>query len=272
MTNITSSGTYGAGDHVLANDIVVAGGTALTFTDTGTLNMNGFTVRSTAGGIGILITGGLKFYVNGNNGGYVDGFEYGVYSTTPITYVQGVIFQNIKYLACNLSGHDSRFLDNIVTNVGGVSNQAYSVGVNIAGNNSIVAFNEFRDFYRQATAPPSLIGEGCPIILNASCSGVLVRMNYMKNTTIQDHTIGIFGGSGGNHIVRDNTIVNFKNAIQGGGASPGIQILENLIQLLSSKIGSIGVSADFGSVTQNVFIGYETPISGSVPNSNNFVG
>jgi hypothetical protein len=267
---ITTPGTYTApGDYYLANDIVVSSGVALTFQasfpNSQRLNLNGKSVICTVPGDtrGILGLGNTNLLITGGGASWIRGFRVGVVSSRPYTRIQEVLFEDILYMGITLSGDHSRVILCSISDVGGVSDEAYSVGVNITGYGGLVRGCEFRNFYRQVAAPPALVGEGVPIILNASSVAAVVEHNYLHNDTPAASTIGIFAGAGGGHSVRNNVIRNMRHGVQSGGDS---DILGNIIQT-GLVGGSVGISFSSGAADDNVLIGYETPVSGP-PNSN----
>jgi len=267
-TPISAPGTYGAGDYYLANDITVSGGTAITFTGPATLNLAGRRLKSTAGGIGIQGSAANNVAINGGRGSWIDGFEIGVNSSTPWTRVEGVIFDNITHIAATLSGHTSRFYDNVVNGVGGYTAEAYAVGANMGGDNSEVVGNEFYNIYRQPGVPASWIGEGCPIILNSAGHNTLVKDNLISNDTLQPHTIGVFAGGSG-HIVQFNQMFNMNIGIQSALAAPGFVTAFKNTMWTPGGAGTNAILANYGLATFNVFGSYSVPVSGSIPNSNN---
>ncbi len=269
MTAITSAGIYGAGDYYLANDITVAGGTAITFTGPASLNLNGKRLKSTNLGIGIQCSAANNIAITGGNGSWIDGFQFGVASETPWTRIEGVIFDNIKHIAANLTGHTSRFISNTVNGVGGYTTEAYAVGANIGASGCFVQGNLFRNIYRQPGS--SGVGEGCAVLINAVAGGALVERNFIANDATDDHTIAIYAGVAGGHVVRHNQVINYETCVEGGGAAPGVTITENLFWRRSPGVVITAISADYGCATKNAIIGYDMPIFGTIPQSDNVV-
>lgn len=268
-TPITSAGSYGTGEYYIANNITVAGGTALTFTGPARLNLAGMRIKSTNGGIGIQGSAANNIVVEGGNGSWIDGFDIGVNSSTPWTRIEGVIFDNIRNIGANLTGHTSRFIANTVNAIGGHATEAYAVGVNISGDTSEVRNNKFFNTYRQVLPPPSTVGEGCPVILNAAAQGCLVEMNFIRNDTLQPNTIGVYCGIDGQHQVRFNQILNFDVGVEGGGAPSGMFVHDNVIWNRMAGTPGAAVSGNYGLVNDNAFGGYPVQIVGTIPNSNN---
>jgi len=271
QTPLTAPGVYAGPDYYLANTITCAvpeGSACITFTGPVRFNLAGQTITSTNGqGIGIYINAPISAVIEGDDGGNIDGFSIGISSSTPWTRVQGVSLRNIKYMGISLGGRYSRAAYNTVTAVGGATREAYAVGINIVGDDGEIIGNLLTDFYRQSEAPPGLVGEGVPIIVNAGAHRVLVERNTLSNTTSQPNTIGIFLG-GDSHTVRYNTIYNFKDPIQGGEDAPGVTIFKNTLLNVEGN-GHVGISGEFGSATYNVIGGYATQISGAIHRSNN---
>ena len=259
----------------LANNITISSGTALRFVGPygQTLNLNGKTIQCITAGndvtIGIQATGSLNFIVNGGGGSYIKGCRIGIDAPRDWTRIQEVLFQGIKYMAINLSGYMGKAIMNQIDTVGGVTDEAYSVGINVSGDGGIVRGNYIHNLYRQVGAAPDLVGEGVPIILNASSHGSLVELNYLENDASVGDTIGIFAGSGGGHTIRQNSIRNFCRGIESGAAS---QLWDNVVTLGSPVDDSLGISASMGAVFGNLIAGYpEGSAVRTVPESGNAV-
>ena len=255
---IFEPGSYPPGNYYLANDITIESGTALTFTasvvsDRAELNLNGKTIGCTGPDtIGIAGSGPSNLIIVGGGGSWIDGCRIGV-SSTRQTRVQEVIFTNIRYMAMNLSGPWSRVILNEVEGVAGVSDEAYSVGINAGGPFPIIRGNRFVNFYRQDEAPGSLAGEGVPILLNATANGGLVELNYVVNDVVREHTIGIWAG-GGSHIIRNNTVRNFQHGIQGAGP---VLVQSNTVSTVAPVEGSVGILFEApASIDGNTVVGY----------------
>jgi hypothetical protein len=259
---ITAPGAYPPGDYYLANDITITSGTALTFTaatvsDRAEINLNGKTIHCVtalnAMTIGIGGSGPSNLVILGGGASWIDGCRMGV-SSSRQTRVQEVIFTNIKYIAMDLSGPSSRAIGNVVDNVSGVTDEAYSMAITVRGSGAIIQGNSFHNLYRQAGAAPELVGEGVAIILNAAATGALVERNFVSNDVVAPDTIGIFSGAGAGHTIRDNSIRNFDKGIQMAGAST---VLRNVLFIGRALMESIGISATpVGTVSDSGIFGY----------------
>lgn len=257
---ISAPGTYPPGTYYLANDITITSGFALNFPsetiyDRHELNLNGKTIRCLTQGndetFGIVGSGPSNLIIIGGGASWIDGCRVGV-SSSRQTRVQEVIFTNIRYMAMDLSGPWSRVILNMVGNVGGVTDEAYAVGVNVTGPNPIIQGNYFGNFYRQAGAPAWLGGEGVAIILGASSSNAVVEMNYLAND-VPAASIGIFAGGTG-HSIRANTVRNFGHGIQ--VAAEG-QVFLNTLCLESPVSGAEALSfTSLAAVWGNTVVGY----------------
>jgi hypothetical protein len=275
-TPISTPGTYSlSGDCYLANDINVAGGTALTFTGSSVrLNMAGRTVRNTAPhpttmSIGIKGAGVTNLSIES---GAITGFRHGVDSETPYTRVQAVDLSGNLYIGANLKGHTSRALYCTVNTIGGVTDEAYAIAFNIAGSGSSVVGNKITNIYRQNVAPEST-GEGCPIIINSGAGACTVEQNFIENDEARPDTIGIYAGTGGAHEVNRNVIRGFKTGIWGGRQSTGpMTAVRNVLWMFNPLAGSRAFYGDYGSATEAVIIGYQTAFDGIIPHSGCFVG
>ena len=289
MTPIYSPGVINApGDYYLANDIVVtspaqlSNSAALLITAAGVrLNTNGFKVRgvglspnSPSYGIRGQATNNLVV-CDGQVGG-VTGFWCGIQSETPWTRLEQLVLSGNYNIGANLTAHTPRIYYNVIDGIGGETLDPYNTCLLLAnpsygsgGGRYEVRGNIIRNMYKQGSG----VGEGVAIILSAtSCGGVCER-NFIENDVEEAGTIGIFGGMGGTHTLTGNVLTGFKFPIQAGG-TPGSAITArlNTIRLRSSMAGSVGISADYGLVEDNLIAGYATPFSGgaSTGNGNTF--
>lgn len=272
-TAISSAGTYSiAGECYLANDINVSGGTALTFTQPGVrLNMAGKTIRNTSPhptnlSMGIRGRSANNFVITD---GSITGFRFGINSSTPWTRIEHVDFSDCLYIGANLTGHTSKVISCTADRIGGVSDEAYAIGLNISGSGGLVEGNYFRNIYRQSGAPPSTAGEGAAVVINAAAGDCDVVRNRFENDQIEDKTIAIFTGRGGAHTVAQNTVRGFKVGINGGFPTGPLQAVENTLWMRSPKVGSVAISGNHGLAEGNLIVGYESAFVGTIPQQNN---
>lgn len=266
-TAITAPGSYGASnaEYYLANNI--SGG--LVFTGANVkCNLNGKTITGTSSGnthtVGIQKNGSGYLVVYG---GKVTGHRVGI-DIQGAGQLENVDISGNRYIGANLRGAGSlvRYCD--CNDIGGVSDEAYAIGLNISGNNSRVEFSRFRNFYRQGAADPSLVGEGCPIVFNASCSGCKATNVVMINDVAAEKTIGIFAGIGGSHLIDQCISRNFERGYQ---MSAGNTIQDSEAWMLSALPNSVGISAGDGLATRNLIANYATGIGGTVTSVDNYI-
>lgn len=276
-TPIYSHGVISSpGDYYLANNIVITStsqltsGAALLVTAAGVrINTNGCKIIGQGlspnyPSKGVYAQSTNNFVMHDGQVGGVTGFWCGVYSETPWTRLQELDLSGNFYMGAHLGAHTARLYYNKIDGIAGTTNEPYAIGLNVCGGTSKVRGNTLRNFYKQAGS--SGVGEGCAIILNASAGACMVERNWIENDSEADHTIGIFGGIGGNHTITGNNISNFNSGIQGGGTSASaVSITLNHIVKATNTTGSVGISADFGLAQGNTILNYDEPIDGVVP-------
>lgn len=265
---LTAPGTISAsGKYHLANPITVNGGYAFTVSGASTIevNLNGFQILDASTGNAM----SAAFYAPDPSytnlvilGGSIKGFRHGVQSAMPYTRVQEVDFSGNKYIGANLQGSVSRAILCVADGIGGVTDEAYAIVINMTGADGFIEGGEFRNIYRQAGASSSLVGEGCPI--NAQGAGITIRRNFLENDTGADKTIAIFTGASGGQIIERNDTYNFKVALQDALAGGSITVRRNTFVLPAAVGGSKAIWAEAGLASKNTLIGYETPISGGI--------
>lgn len=276
-TPIYSAGVISSpGDYYLANNIVITStsqltsGAALLVTAAGVrINTNGCKIIGQGlspnyPSKGVYAQSTNNFVMHDGQVGGVTGFWCGVYSETPWTRLQELDLSGNFYMGAHLGAHTARLYYNKIDGISGTTNEAYAVGLNVAGNTSVVRGNTIRNLYKQAGS--SGVGEGCAIILNASAGTCVVERNWIENDTEASSTIGIFGGIGGNHQITGNNISNFNIGVQGGGThASGMTVTLNHVVKVTKTTGSVGISADYGLAQGNTILNYATPVAGSVP-------
>lgn len=271
-TPITSAGQISsAGDYCLANDITVASGDGLWLSTSGAVNidLNGYTLRSTETGnaqsVGILSTGSATVTVKGP--GKITGFRFGadIYGTG---IAREIDLSGIKYCGANLRGANSQAVLCYADGIGGVTDEAYSIGINMTAGGGLIRANYFRNFYRQAGASLQISGEGVPIIVGSGATGSCrVERNVCVNDVHEVGTIGAYLGTGATHYFDDNWIVGFCTGVWGGRQATGpMYAKRNGLWTPANLAGSRGVYGDYGlwDNTNNIS-GFETPIAGTMP-------
>lgn len=261
------------GDYYLANPITVNGGVAFTVQATGVrINLNGMTIAdaSTGNGYSAAFSASNGSYTNlAVFGGAITGFRVGVDSNMPYTRVQEVDLSGNKYIGANLSGAVSRSILCVANGIGGVSDEAYAIAVNMGGAGGFIQGGDFRNIYRQAGAAGSLVGEGCPIV--AQGAGITIEKNFIQNDTVADKTIAVFTGAAGGAVVRMNQMYGFKLGVQDALAGGSISVTQNAIRLAAEISGSKAIWGELGAASDNVIAGYETAISGGITDGGNLV-
>lgn len=274
-TAITGQGTISQpGDYYLANDITVSSGIGLIVTAANVkIDTAGKTLRSTEAGnaptsFGILAnnaTGGLYLYDSSNDPGPdITGFRFGIISSAPNTTLERLNLSGNKYIGANLTGANAKVREVTIDGLGGVTDQAYAIGINAGGLNASVTYSVFRNLYRQAGAPAGMAGEGLCVNLTSSGVGGYAAYNLCENDNAETHTIGMYGGTGGANLIEYNVIRRFAYAVQGGGAAAApLTVRRNI--MFAGPVQNAGVSANYGFADDNDFIGWAAPFGGTIP-------
>lgn len=278
ITGPCTISTYG--EYYLANDIVSSTSPAINIQSYCRINPNGKTISVTCSdsaaspNIGILVNAASPYQVNIEGTLYFSGVRFGILSSSPYTRIgYGVDFSGCKYCGVSFSqGADNSWVRYCSANgIGGITDDAYAIGVNVGANNCLVDSNQFTNIYRQSGASSSLVGEGCPVILSSSSSNGIVRNNFIMNDTAQANTIGVFGGAGGSHVISRNVFKDFNIGIQGGGSPSSALTIEKNVLWMESLAGSVGIQAVYGTASYNLLAGYDTAFNGSITQTGNTV-
>jgi hypothetical protein len=266
-TPIAGPGSYSKSniEYYLANDIPGS----LAFTGENVkLNLNGKTVQGTTSGnvhsVGISSTSLFGYFVV--FGGKVTGHRVGV-DIRGLAQLENVDLSGNRYIGANLRGAGSLVRCCECADIGGVSDEAYAIGINISGNNTTVKYSTFRNLYRQVAADPSIVGEGCPIVFNTACSGGRAENVIMINDEAREKTIGIFAGRGG-HVIDKCVSRNFE---RGYHLSATNTLRDSEAWMMSRLPTSIGVYAGDGLAERNLIANYATGFEGTITQVDNRV-
>jgi hypothetical protein len=263
--SITTAGSYPAGDYRLAASVISVSGTdGVTFTGDATLDVNGCTIQNTGPVnndwlIGISGLGKLVVYNTYPLLGRVVGFRVGVKAVGVGSIVRGVDLSGNRYIGAWILGSDSVVSDNLIASIGGVTDEAYSIGVQCNANRVSVIRNTFKELYRQAGSAPGAVGEGLAINFPADVTGGIAKYNILDNSLVQTHTYFGFSGVNGVNLYESNRSRNAWRFV-GMAGTPGSAARNNYAVLETLLSGSNGIGTlDPVSVDGNIMIGYETP-------------
>jgi hypothetical protein len=257
------------GDYHLANDITVPSGKGLwcSLPDAVNIDLNGRTLRCTEPGnalsMGIEQTGAGPIQVFN---GTITGFRFGI-DCHATAVVRDLDFSGTKYVAAHLRGANSQALHNICNGMGGVTDEAYAIVINMLGGGGLVRGNHLRNIYRQTGAPASLAGEGVPIVIHSGAGSCVVERNILRNDQPELSTIGAYLGTGAAHEFNDNWVVGFGTAVWGGRQPTGpMYARRNGLWMPWTLAGSRGVYGNHGLFDPtNLVVGFATGIDGTIP-------
>jgi hypothetical protein len=257
------------GDYHLANDITVSSGKGLhcSLSEAVNIDLNGNTLRCTETGnalsIGVEQTGSGTLQVYN---GAITGFRFGI-DCHATAIIRDVDFSGTKYVGANVRGANSRVLDSTCNGIGGVTDEAYAIVINMLAGGGFVRGNHFRNIYRQAGAPSNLVGEGVPIVITSSAGSCVVECNILRNDQPELSTIGAYLGTGAPHEFNDNWVVGFGTAVWGGRQPTGpMYARRNGLWMPWTLAGSRGVYGDYGSFDPtNLVVGFATAVDGTIP-------
>lgn len=218
-TAIRTAGVYGAGRYYLDKDIMVEKGDGLVFPSTASLDMRGYCVRTSQGGniwdFGIRMEGGnsVLFNSRGRNG-CVAGFRVGVKITGSRSKIRNVDFIQSRYMAIWVDADDVEVLGGEISELGGVSDEKYAIGIQVAAARFTLARTVFKNIYPQRTYFGDKAGEGLAVNLSAQSVNAHVSGIKFHNDNLVVDTIGIFAGSGGRHRIDNSNFFNVSKAVQ----------------------------------------------------------
>lgn len=268
---ITSPGRYTSGEYVLRSDINVEKGSALVFDGPATLDLNGHSVQTVATGddqdIGVEMLGiGSKLF-SSKSGGRVTGFRVGAKLSGNRSLSSGIEFLDSRYMGIWVDGDDIRIVGGLISEVAGVSDEPYSFGIHVYGDDVLIENVVIKNIYPQALYEGDAPGEGVGINLSSPSSGGKIKNTLITNDNPTTGTYGIFGGSGGNHAVRASNVRNFWRGISVFGEN-GTSVIKNHVATARSHPGGYGISAGYGLISRNRVKGYTSPLDGAVSGDN----
>lgn len=198
----------------LTQDIEVSSGDGLGLSGNNDVYLNGFNIRSTgnAGNTwdhGIICSGKLRVFGPGK----IFGFRTGVKAEGDDSELHGVDLSNNRYFGAWLSGHNSKVIGGRVANIRGVTDESYAIAIQFGEDDvgllqgGLVERVKFEELYRQIGV--SSPGEGLAVNFSASSQNCILRDCIAVNSRIEDHTYGVFMGSGGGHSIDGFYVKNF---------------------------------------------------------------
>ncbi len=268
---ITESGNYSQGEYILWSDIKVESGHGLVFEGPATLDLNGHSIETEAAGddwdIGVAMFGENSLLFDSKGGGRITGFRVGGKFSGDRTQAIGVEFSNNRYIGIWVEGRDVHILGGMVSETSGISDEPYAFGVQVNGDNCIIENLVVKNIYVQEHYRGDADGEGVGINLASPSTGGRVKNNLIINEKASIGGYGVFGGSGGDHEVRNSTIRNFWRGISVSGEK-GSRVVNNRVVTSNSFAGGYGISAGRGVIADNHVNGYASPLDGAPQGSN----
>lgn len=211
VLNITTSGT-----HTLSSNLVSTTTVVSINVDNVVLDLNGFTIRCnpldpfTAITIGVSTNGHSNIVIKR---GSITGCFFGIHGS----YNNSLILEDLNlsantYIGANLGYGQNNIVRRVTcANISGYTAEAYAICINGIGSNGVVEDSTFTDIYKQAGS--SGVGEGVAILVEANAINVQLRRNNIRNNTVTQNTIGIWGATGSSATVSYSTICGFNNSI-----------------------------------------------------------
>jgi hypothetical protein len=156
-----------------------------------------------------------------------------------------------------------------IYDISGAPSEVYAIGINRPGGNCLIERTVFRNLHRQAGVPPEAIGEGVGVIFSPGSTGCVARQNWHENSKLGHLEIGYWVGNS-TVVIEETTITNVGRAI---AASPGYNLTatDNRFWMREEQTGSYAIGAQQGLASDNLIIGYDDPILGNIPVSNNLI-
>lgn len=257
---IRSSGTY-----TLSSSVGSSGQSVVTINaDNVVLDLNGFTVSSTAADKATAVTFGIMCSGRSNitiRNGAITGAMFGVHGG----YGNGIILENIDFTGCTYIGahlagsKDGNAVRNCkFHNITGYKTEAYAIGLNGIGPNGIIEDCSFKNLYRQPGVAGT--GEGVGALIEANASNVTVKGNTFINDRVDTNSIGIWVAAGASATVTDNSITNFHKGVQGNTVTAS----SNTLTIPSGTANSVAFACKSGVASNNAITGYVKIVDGGI--------
>ena len=168
--------------------------------------------------------------------------------------LEGVDFSGNLGVGVNLDGAPGAIVRGCTfAKIAGDTYEAYAVGLNAVGADSVVECNLFFELYRQFQIEGP--GEGVGVVVKVG-KNVIIRHNWFANAVGRPNTIGIWAGEETDVLVTENTFTNFERGIASRG---NLTVTNNRFLLRDSLPNSLAVGANGeGVASWNVVDGYAT--------------
>jgi hypothetical protein len=152
--------------------------------------------------------------------GRIRGFVMGLQSQGP----GDVVIENLEIrdsgaVAIHAESDGASIRNNRIESVSGQSldpNQAYAVGVNLAGKNTVLQDNAITNVDRQKM-PRDYPGEAVGVLIRSDCEGCVVQGNRIVNERRNDGSIGIWSAALGQTEISNNSIRLFERGVFSAG-------------------------------------------------------
>lgn len=259
---VPSNGVISApGSYTLAGPRTAYSGTVISINANDVdLDLGGQLVRCAPANPGSAVTIGVS--VSGSHvtvrNGAITGCYAGVSGYGDYGVISDVDFTGNTYMGANLNGFGIQIRGSVFQQIGGYNLEAYAVGINGLGTGCRVEQNIFRNIYRQAGVPQSLVGEGVAILLSSSGQDCVIRGNWIANGS-PGANIAIWLASLTSAYIAENTIVNFSEAIRGDPDQSAV--IGNILQMRVPFAGSYAIAGAGFAAANNTIIGFASALT-----------
>lgn len=202
------------GVHVLTSNLAATNGAVIDVaTNNVTVDLNGFTVECQPPDPAVApITVGVR--ADGRNNvtiqnGFIRGCQTGVRGNMGQSFKLANLDVSATYICAQLAGGSNNLISQMrCHDVGGYALEAYAVGLNGVGSNSVVEDSRFEEIYRQRLAAD--VGEGVAALSPAGEVGTIWRRNILINKRPEKGSIGMWFGDGATGTIEDTQVINFN--------------------------------------------------------------
>jgi hypothetical protein len=266
--------TLGAGSYILGDHSTSTGMFNIRIeADYTTLDLNGKTVRCQPSNPGTAVTFGIyapnRSHITIKNG-TITGCMFGVHAGySSYVTLENVNFTGNTYIGANLGSggtgnivRGSRF-----ASITGYTDEAYAIGLNGIGHNSLVENNIFENLYKQPNT--STVGEGVGVLVEANATTVTIRNNTFTNANRMLNTIGVWVAQGSTATITGNMFTNWEFAIAAVGI---VTVTNNTFQLTGVLDGSVAIyAATTSTASGNTITAYPEAFGGGITDGGNTI-
>ncbi|WP_425404477.1 hypothetical protein [Hwanghaeella sp.] len=226
---VSGAGTYSGGEYQLVADILLEQGDGVVFTGPALLDLHGYKIKTdqtgNAAGYGVRFLAPSSSIKNGQ----VSGFWAGVRFDGDNSSIENVDI-SARYMGVQIEGNNVTVRGGSISDISGVTNARYAIGVQVNGENCKILDVEFRNIYAQANYLGKEAGEGVAVNFSSRSKNCILSRGSYRNERYEGATIGVFAAGEGGHLIDQFEMVNIFEPLQIARTNPPTRVINTVVR------------------------------------------